>query len=159
MSSDLQEVTFSELIQAPKDTVEKLNQSSRHALRLSRRNDEDLILVAASRARQEEEIVGVAIRLLRAVINDSASRPDYLLDLLPVVFRWVRFLPPEDRNMFAEELVDVMEACEDLGNFAPVLDLVDQWRHSAEVYADPELVRAIHTTDRSDAGRVAPPAA
>lgn len=158
MTNGLQEVTFSELIQSPKDTVEKLNRSPRHALRLSRRGAEDLILIAATQARQEDEIVALAVRLLRAVMDNPATRSHYLLDLLPMLFRWVRFLPKDDQVELAQELVDVMEACEELDNFSPLLELIDQWRHSAEVYADPELFRALRDAERVDGDRVAPTA-
>ncbi|GAB3756613.1 DUF6247 family protein [Microlunatus parietis] len=159
MPQNLQEVTFSELIQSPKDTVEKLNRAPRHALRLNRRGAEDLVLVAATQASQDQEVVGVAIRLLRAIMASPTTRSQYLLDLLPMVFRWVRFLPDEDRLEFARELIDVMEACEELDNFTPMLDLIEQWRHSAEVYADPELFRALRSPDTVDAGQVTRPTA
>jgi hypothetical protein len=156
--TDMQEVTFTELIQRPVDTVAKLKRSPRHALRLHRRGaEEDLVLVGAGRAAQEEQIVGVAVRLLRAVMNDPAARSHYLLDLLPAVFPWVRFLPDADRIVFAQELVDVMEAGVEIDNYTAVLTAIEQWRHSAEVYADPELFQALRDADLSDAGVVPAP--
>jgi hypothetical protein len=158
--TDLQEVTFTELIQRPVDTVAKLKQSPRHALRLHRRGaEEDLVLVAAGRAAQEEQIVEVAVRLLRAVMNDPATRSHYLLDLLPAVFPWVRFLPEADRIEFAQELVDVMEAGVEIDSYTAVLTAIEQWRHSAEVYADPELFQALRDARLDDAGPVPAPTA
>ncbi len=156
----MQEVTFTELIQRPVDTVAKLKQSPRQALRLHRRGvEEDLVLVGATRAAQEEQIVGVAVRLLRAVMNDPATRSHYLLDLLPAVFAWVRFLPGSDRIAFTQELVDVMEAGVEIDNYAAVLAVIEQWRHSAEVYADPELLQSLRGAALTDAGPVPAPMA
>jgi hypothetical protein len=42
-----------------------------------------------------------------------------------------------------------MSASESLGNPAPVLQRIIEWKHTAEVWADPELL-AILTSDRGD---------
>ena len=45
-----------------------------------------------------------------------------------------------------------------LGNLAPVAVLLSQWRHSAEMYADPVLVEILTREPEGDLGPVpAPP--
>lgn len=126
---------------------------------MHRRDGEDLVLTTAARASQDHEMVGIAVRLLVAIVNDPATRSRHLIDLLTQVFPWVRFLPEEDRIQFIQELVDVMAASKDLGTPAPVLQVVTEWRHTAEVHADPDLAAVLGRGTTDDLGSApAPPA-
>lgn len=155
---ELQEVTFSDLLQRPNETVEKLKAADRRALRVHRRGaEDDLILTTAARATQDGEVVDVATRFLRAVLSNPVMRSQHLLDILPQVFPWTRFLTPEDHLTFAQELIDVMDASADLASPAPVLQLIRQWRHTAEIYADPELLAALKSEVIGDFGTVPQP--
>ncbi len=158
--SDLQEVNFSDLLQRPNETVEKLKSSRHHALRVHRRGSEDdLILTTVQQATEEREVVDLAVRMLRAVMSDPVLRSQTLLDILPRIFPWTMFLPQEDRIGFAQELVDVMDASSELGVSAPVLTLVAQWRNTAEVWADPELLGILRSPREGDLGPVPRPSA
>lgn len=155
-----QEVTFSDLLQHPKETVEKLKSSRSRALRVHRRGvEDDLVLTTVSRATQDEELVEVAARLLRAIMSDPAVRSQHLLDILPRVFPWIRFLTADDQMTFVQELIDVMDASAQVGTPAPFLQLITEWRHTAQIYADPELLTILRSKDVQDFGVVpAPPA-
>jgi hypothetical protein len=156
--SDLQEVNFSDLLQRPNETVEKLKASRHRALRVHRRGSEDdLVLTTADRAAEEHDVVDLAVRVLRAVMSDPVLRSHTLLDILPRIFPWSMFLPPDARIAFAQELVDTMEASSDLGVSAPVLTLITQWRNTAEVYADPELLAILRSPRGGDFGPVPKP--
>jgi hypothetical protein len=156
--TSMQDVTWSDLLQQPRDTVAKLEQGGERALRVHRRDGEDLVLTTAARATQDHEMVGIAVRLLVAIMNDPATRSRHLIDLLPKVFPWVRFLPDDDAIRFVQELVDVMSASEELETPAPVLQVVTEWRHTAEVHADPELAAALRRGTTDDLGPVPAPA-
>ena len=68
------------------------------------------------------------------------------------------FLPEEDFEVFVTELVRVSRGAAELGNLAPVAVLLTQWRHSAEVYADPVLLEILTREPDGDLGPVpAPP--
>ncbi|MFG1818472.1 hypothetical protein ACGFIF_32235 [Kribbella sp. NPDC049174] len=156
--SELQEVNFSDLLQRPNETVEKLKASRNRALRVRRRGSEDdLVLTTVAQVTEEHEVVDLAVRVLRAVMSDPVLRSHTLLDILPRIFPWVQFLPPEDRVGFAQELVDVMEAGSDLGVTAPVLTLIQQWRNTAEIWADPELLAILRSPRKGDFGPVPRP--
>lgn len=156
--SDLQEVNFSDLLQRPNETVEKLKASRHRALRVHRRGSEDdLVLTTADRAAEEHDVVDLAVRVLRAVMSDPVLRSHTFLDILPRIFPWSMFLPPDARIAFAQELVDTMEASSDLGVSAPVLTLITQWRNTAEVYADPELLAILRSPRGGDFGPVPKP--
>ncbi|ONI68482.1 hypothetical protein BWI15_36425 [Kribbella sp. ALI-6-A] len=155
---DLQEVTFTDLLQHSNETVEKLKQSRDRALRVRRRgSEEDLVLTTASRAAQGEEVVHVAIRLLRAIVSNPVMRSTHLLDILPQVFPWIRFLPTDDQTEFVRELIEVMSAGEEVGSPAPVLQTITEWRNTAQIYADPELLETLRSQVIEDAGDVAAP--
>jgi hypothetical protein len=158
--AELQEVTFTDLLQRPTETVEKLKQSRSRALRVHRRGTEDdLILTTAARATQDGELIDVAIRLLRAIMSSPVMRSTHLLDVLPQVFPWTRFLPADDRVEFARELIDVMSASADIDSPTPVLQVITEWRNTAQVYADPELLEILRSQAIEDIGDVpAPPA-
>lgn len=152
------DVSWSDLLQQPRDTVAKLEQGRERALRVHRRDGDDLVLTTAARASQDNEMVGIAVRLLVAIMNDPATRAHHLVDLLPKVFPWVRFLPEEDRIPFIQELVDVMAASDELHTPAPVLQVVTEWRHTAEAHADPELTATLRRGVTDDLGPVPAPA-
>ena len=156
--SDLPEVNFSDLLQRPNETVEKLKASRHHALRVHRRgSQDDLVLTTVQQATEEHEVVVLAVRVLRAVMSDPVLRSQTLLDILPRIFPWSMFLPSDARIAFAQELVDIMEASADLGTSAPVLTLIAQWRNTAEIYADPELLAILSSPRGGDFGPVPKP--
>jgi hypothetical protein len=150
------EVLFSELVNKPKDTVAKLGGS--RELRLRRRDAEDLVLTTAARAEQNREFVSATTRLFVALMQHDQQARALLLDVIPEAFPWVRFLPREDVQAFLVDLVGTLRAVEELGSPAPVVQIIAEWRHTAEVYADPEVFAAV-TQDGQDYGAVPKPPA
>ena len=151
------EAAFSDLINKPKATLLPLTGSSAHSIRLRRRDEADLMLTTAARYEQEHEIVAMAVRLFTALIQHRDL--DAMVDLLPEVYPWVQFLPPADLPQFVTEFIETLRATGDLDTVAPVVQLIAEWRHTAEVHADPSLV-TILTGDLDDFGPVPiPPAA
>jgi hypothetical protein len=154
------EVSFSELVQRPVDTVAKLDAARGRTLRVRRRGDaEDLVLTTASRAEQGSEVASATTRMFVALMQNNPRALSLLVDVVPSAFPWVRFLPREDVQAFVIELVDILEAADSLENPAPVVQVIREWRHTAEVYADPELAAALRGGTDGDYGPVAPPAA
>ncbi|MCK9869865.1 hypothetical protein MRI28_09415 [Nocardiopsis dassonvillei] len=153
------EVPFSELINRPKATTAKLAESRAHELRLRRRGDVDLVLRDADADREHNALVSAAVRFLRALVSGGQEKRRMALEVAPEVFPWMRFLPEQDAEMFLAELAELLHAIEELETNAPVLTLVTQWKHTAEVYADPETLEAL-TRERdpdADFGPVPPP--
>jgi hypothetical protein len=148
-------VPFSELIQKPTATVAKLNASRNRRLRLGRRDDEDLVLTTAERAEQETVMVSAVTRTLVAMVQRDEAARTLLVDVVPEAFPWVRFLPLEERRAFVVELVETLRATESLAtpNPAPVVQVIAEWQHTAEIHADPELAAALRQ-DGDDFGPV-----
>ncbi|MFC4517978.1 DUF6247 family protein [Streptomyces ehimensis] len=150
------EMNLSELLNKPKVTLAALRGTRRILLR--RRDDEDLVLTTAARAEQEHEVMGAVGRLFVEMMRASQGRT-LVLDVLPATFPWVRYLPTHDVREFSVELVEALQAAVELDNTAAVAQLITEWRHTAEVHADPELYAALTTDSGEDLGPVPKPGA
>lgn len=139
---------FSELLRQPAKTTDRLAHT--RALRMRRRDASDLALMLADRADAEAEIIDVAARLLAAV---ATRDPELLRKLLPTALPWVRFLPPGEVTQLAREFIETATAAASVGSPAAVGQLLTEWRHTAEVFADPDLHQAL-TSALGDFGPV-----
>ncbi|MCP2324624.1 hypothetical protein HDA40_003131 [Hamadaea flava] len=145
----LDSVPFSELLREPAATVERLLRV--RALRLRRRDADDLVLMSADRADREGQVVDLTTRLLSEI---ARTDPHLLAGLLPRVLPWVRFLPAEAIDEFAKEFVAIAAAAADLGNMASVSVVLTAWRNTAEAYSDPELFAILRDQTTGDFGTV-----
>jgi hypothetical protein len=145
-------VPFSELLRQPAETADRLTRT--RAVRLRRRDAADLVLMSAERAEAEGEVVDLTARLLSGVARRD---PGLVRDVLPTVLPWVRFLPATDADLMAEEFLAVAEAAASIGNTAAISQFLVEWRHTAEVHADPDLHRALTSQPLHDAGAVPHP--
>jgi hypothetical protein len=143
------EANFSELINRPKDTVARMKGSLRRGMRLHRRDDEDLYLTTASRADEVVQVVDSTTRIFVALMKHDPGAVEILTEVFPEAFPWVRFLPERDVRTFLVEFVETARASTDLGTISPIAQLITEWRHTAEVYANPELHKAL-TADHGD---------
>ncbi|WFR73146.1 hypothetical protein P9209_04980 [Prescottella defluvii] len=151
------EVTFSELQLQGKATVERLRRSPAQSLRVRRRDAEDLVLTTAARAELEHKAASVTTRMLVALMQRDSRARELVTDVLPEVFPWVAFLSREEVEEFVVELVTTLRAAESLDNPAPVVQVIDAWRHTAEVLADPELAAILAADTDEDHGAVPAP--
>ncbi|MFI5834639.1 hypothetical protein ACIA5A_13275 [Micromonospora sp. NPDC051300] len=153
MSMPLESVPFSELLRQPAETTERLSRA--RALRLRRRDAADLVLMSADRAAAEGEVVDLTARLLASLVRRD---PGLVRDALPTVLPWVRFLPAVDAEQMADEFVTTAEAAAAVGNTAALSQLLAEWRHTAEIHADPDLLRILVAPSDDDFGPVTRPA-
>ncbi|GAA4717404.1 hypothetical protein [Promicromonospora umidemergens] len=142
-------VPFSDLLRHPTETADRLRTS--RAVRLRRRGAGDLVLMSADRADAEHEVIELVARLL---VTIAQSQRASLADLLPGALPWMRFLPHADAETMTAEFIDAAEAAAALGNTAAINRLVVEWRHTAEVHADPDLRRALADPELGDFGPV-----
>jgi len=104
------------------------------------------------------EVVSTTTTLFIALMQRHAEVRDLVTDVMPKAFPWVRFLPREDMQAFAVELVEMLEAANSLGTPAPITQLIAEWQHTAEVHADPRLLKIL-SQDGEDLGDVPAPGA
>ncbi|SBT52439.1 hypothetical protein [Micromonospora auratinigra] len=152
MSMPSESVPFSELLRQPAETAERLTRA--RAVRLRRRDAADLVLMSADRAEAEGEVVDLTARLLASLVRRD---PGLVREALPTVLPWVRFLPPADATQMAGEFVATAEAAAAVGNTAALSQLLAEWRHTAEIHADPDLHRVLAAPSADDFGLVTRP--
>ncbi|MGH3853035.1 MAG: hypothetical protein ACRDR6_05965 [Pseudonocardiaceae bacterium] len=149
-------LSFTDLLREPSATVELLRDTRR--LHLRRRNAEDLVLQSAERAAREDEVIDVFARLLAGFLHD-ADGALILRRILPQALPWVTFLPAKAVEKLVEELVATLQAAVSIDNLWPVSQLLVEWRHTAEIYADPPLHTAATRELGDDGGPVPHPGA
>jgi hypothetical protein len=153
VTSLYEDVPFSELLHHPAATADRLDDV--RALRLRRRDAADLALMRIDQLERDESVMEFATRLLGGLVR--SENVGLIRSLLHSAVPWVTFLPEPDFDAFVTELVDVAQGAAALGNLAPVAVCLAQWRHSAEVYADPVLLDILTRETEGDLGPVAPP--
>lgn len=154
MTATHAEANFSELIQRPKDTVARMQCTTRKGIRLHRRDDEDLYLTTASKAEEAAQVVDSTTRMFIALMKSDPAAVEILTSVFPEAFPWVRFLPPEAVQEFLVEFMDTARAASDLGTVSPLVPLIASWKSTAEVYADPELAAQLRESTDEDLGPV-----
>lgn len=151
------EVNFSDLQLHAKTAVEQMRRAPGQALLVRRRDSEDLVLTTAARAEMEHIAASVTSRVFVALMRSDPAILGLVTDVLPEVFPWVRFLNRTDVDAFVAELVETIRASDALENPAPVVTVVESWRHTAEVFADPELAAQLQSATSDDFGAVTKP--
>lgn len=128
---------FSEFLRQPKSVVAEL---VKHDVLLRRRNAPALRLSRADRDDDRSEAFEALSRLLRNLAVNSPSALDGAVDS---VFAWVTFLPDSDRELFVEELTRTLVGAAEVESWAPVAQLLRDWKATAEVHSDPALARRL----------------
>ncbi|MGI9031664.1 MAG: DUF6247 family protein, partial [Ilumatobacteraceae bacterium] len=82
-----------------------------------------------------------------------------LAEALDDVFPWASLLPARDQSAFVDELARTLVAASAIDNFAPVAQLLQEWRATAEIHADPRLARRLRTAITATGDRVTAPSA
>ncbi|MFI9385674.1 hypothetical protein [Kutzneria sp. NPDC052558] len=148
MTAAYDDVPFSELLHHPAATTRRLDVV--RTLRLRRRDAGDLALMRVEQMERDASIVYFAVRLLAGLVR--TDNIEALRQALPEALPWSTFLPAEDVDTLINELVDTARGAMALDNLAPIALLLTQWRHSAEIHADPDLLAAVTREPEGDLG-------
>lgn len=142
---------FSDFLRKPREVAKELDRGD---VVLQRRDGPDMRVALADRWAAQTSAVSMLAGALRqfgpAELEKLAGT---LVDSLP----WVGFLPGKDRIEFARELIDCLEASASVDNFAPFGELLEDWRNTASLWADPDLASELLTPLPGDGGRVERP--
>ncbi len=127
------ELTWSSFLREP-TSVEPLLKHGDVILR--RREGETLRLSLESSDAAQREAFLTAIRLL--TLGAAHTKEKLHLDEAEVAARlpWTRFLPDKDRRTFIAEFLNTLEACADLGEFAALGRLVEDWKSTASLHQE-----------------------
>ncbi|MEQ3549978.1 hypothetical protein WIS52_05805 [Pseudonocardia nematodicida] len=147
------EVQWSELQRDPKGVAALADQGD---VRVRRRDGVPLLLVREETA--ESASVG-ALSAARALRNALAHlQADEGVAVLVEEFPWVDVLPDDDRRRFAAEFVRAVSASAELGRWSLLAQVVQEWKATATVHADPALAAELsRPLDAADHGPVPAP--
>ena len=142
---------FSELLREPKAVIRDLDDGD---VLLRRRGAPALRLTLVDRDDQRADAYAMVGRALR---NLAVHAPGTLGEALLDEFPWTTFLPKTDRAEFIDDFTRTVVAAAELDNFAPLAQLIDEWRATAEIHADPKLARRLRRSIDASDGVVARP--
>lgn len=146
------EHAFSDLLRQPNEVVKDLEDSD---VVLRRRGAPALRLTRADRDVERASAFAMVGRTLR---NLAVHRSDALEQALLDEFPWTSFLPDADREAFMREFTRTVVAAAEVDNFAPLAQLVDEWRGTAEIHSDPKLASRLRRPVTAQGARVLRPA-
>lgn len=153
MTAAYEYVLFSDLLHHPAATTGRL--SSVRALRLRRRGAADLALMPVEQLERDAVVVDFTSRLLAVLARSENSA--ILRQAIEHSLPWTTFLPSDDLDLMLDELIATAAGAAALDNLAPIAILLEQWKHSAEVFADPELHAMVTREPEGDLGAVPVP--
>lgn len=148
----MREVQWSEVQRDPKAVAELVDQGD---VRIRRRDGAPLLLTREDRAAGESGGAVIAARAVRAAFKRLA--PDELIDMLSEEFPWAALLPSGERSDFALDFAQTFRASAELGTWAPLDQMLHEWKATALIYTDPELVKRLSGPIEGDFGPLPPP--
>jgi hypothetical protein len=148
VTAAFEDLPFSEFLHRPGAAAQRLDVV--RALRLRRRDADDLALIRAEQLERDGVVVDLTARLLAGLVRTQP--PQAVRAVLVEALPWVAFLPEPDIDELLAELTAVAQGAASLANLSPVAVLLSQWRHTAEVYADPVLLEILSREPEGDFG-------
>jgi hypothetical protein len=109
---------------------------------LERRAGAPVLVRPLREARADREVAQDLAVMLRSMLG-HLDVVELLNSTLDQVYPWAVLLPPDIRSTFTREAVQTLRGCAALGRFGAYSDLLDSWKATAEVYADPDLARRL----------------
>lgn len=99
---------------------------------ITRRDGESLVLVKSTDVAKEREGLELAAHVVAASLAPGETP---FAERLRGPFPWVEFLNPNDRELFAHEIVDVARACAAVAQFDRLILTLTAWRSTAQAIA------------------------
>lgn len=140
VNMSLAEHTFTYMLRNSGDVLAEIEHRD---VVLRRRDGADLFLGLRTREESVRDALGVLARLLVAASVDPDTRRR-VAGALGASLPWTAFLPDEEREDFFDALTSTAAACADVDSFEPLAQLIEGWRATAEVHANPELAEILN---------------
>lgn len=102
------------------------------SVRLLRRGDATLLLTRADEV--GSGLVDLIAQLFAGLAGDGAGA-DVIGRVAVDVWPWLTFFQPKERRLFVEEFTTMISACSAVGEFRPLMLLVQQWQNTATAIA------------------------
>lgn len=141
------QMTLSAFVQAPTRGLRPLDAGD--DVLLTRRDGVDLLVRRQDDVRALEASVGHAVNFVaRLVPGETTER---VVAALTDEFPWLALLTKEEAVDFADEYMAVLRGSAALANYARVNTVVNAWRATAELKADPHRQSRIEASLQEDA--------
>lgn len=127
---------FSDLLRRPNDVVAALESGD---VVLERRGQANLRLVVDAKADKTFDSVRVLAHVFRSALQDDVVGA-VIVEALKEEFAWIDLLPKAGQVECARELLRAAQSGSEIGDLSPFAQCVVEWRNTATVYADPELL-------------------
>jgi hypothetical protein len=134
----VQEVQWSDVARDAKRVAALADEGD---VRLKRRDGADLLLTREDRAASAGEGSFTAARALRNVLArmSATDAGRALADEFP----WLMVLPAEDLQAFVYDFARAAQAAAELGRWEVLAQEIREWKATAAIHADPELLRQL----------------
>jgi hypothetical protein len=142
---------FSDFLRKPKEVAKELDRGD---VVLQRRDGPDMRVALADRWAAQTTAVSMLAGALR---HFGPAELEKLAETLVESLPWVGFLPQKDRVEFVQELIQCLEASASVDNFAPFGELLEDWRTTASIWADPDLASELLAALPGDGDRIERP--
>jgi hypothetical protein len=120
--------TFTELLRHPRDVAAQTEQG---AVRITRRDADDLILMRAGELEQQNDGIALASQIMRTVVRHGGDMGAALEEL----YAWMGQLSADERKLCADDIESLVWSAAELGAYQRLIDRFRSWRATAESYA------------------------
>jgi hypothetical protein len=132
--------TLTDFLRQPKKALKRLEKED---VVLARRGKGSIRISLETRTRAAVDRNELAATLLADTVAAAPEIRAPLVGVLEKRYPWVRFLSPNERELFARELVDTIQAGVSVGRLARIEELFAAWKATAEIHAEPELAKKL----------------
>lgn len=140
----LAEHSLTHMLRNSGDVLAELDE---HDVVIRRRDGEDLYISVRSREGSLQEALHV-LGILLASLTDEPDIARRIVDAMADSLPWTSFLPEPERAEFLADLARVSAACVELQSYEPLGHVINSWRATADVYANPELMKLLRKHHR-----------
>lgn len=141
------EVSYSSFLRGPTEVLPALEHGD---VQLDRRDGEPLVMTRAHRYRSWMQGMALSSRVIRHLLKEDPDLAERLLaDELP----WLQWLPSGEQTDCLSDILTQLAAGAETGTFEPFARAIAEWKHTAEVWADPQLAKRF-TSDFPGNGEV-----
>lgn len=137
---------FSHFLRKSGDVLDQVEVMDVH---LGRRDGSDVMLVKTSREDSIRESLNMSVLTLASLSRIEILRPK-LLEALVDALPWTSWLDPKDRELFFEDFIQTAQSCHAVSQYEPLEKLLVQWKRSAEIANNPQLLAILNAPRGED---------
>jgi RecA/RadA recombinase len=120
--------TLTDFLRTPKAVIAKTDEG---AVRITRRDAADLVVLRADDLEHQQEGIGLASRLMRAVLTAGGD----VRAAVRATFAWTALLSDAEVGEFAHDMNQHLWSATELGHYERLLLMFNEWRETAQAYA------------------------